>query len=151
MKYRLLKYIKLTRNETFSIQCNQYLRYSPQYFLIVICLHWNKYHYLFRKKITQIMLKFVVSKRLQLRLYLRLWHPDGSCLLLVNEVCQFCVPLALGCDVVQVQGGGEHVTPQLLQLLTLLQQLLGRQVGFPAIRVIKGLVGSDGDDGVSWG
>ena len=28
---------------TFSNQCNQYLRYYPQYFLIVPCLLWKKY------------------------------------------------------------------------------------------------------------
>ena len=56
--------------------------------------------------------------------YLRLRHPDRSCLLLVNEVCQLGVPLALCCHVVEVEGGCEHVAPQLLKLLALLQQLL---------------------------
>ena len=32
------------------VRCsNEYLRYYPQYFFIVTCLHWNKYNYLFKK------------------------------------------------------------------------------------------------------
>ena len=51
--------------------------------------------------------------------------------MLVDEICEFGVPLILGRHVVQVEGGGEHVAPQLLQLLALLEQLLRRQVSFP--------------------
>ena len=68
-------------------------------------------------------------------MYLRFGHPDGSGLLLVDEVSELGVPLALRRHVVQVEGGREHVTPKLLQLLALLQQLLGRQMRFPGFEV----------------
>jgi hypothetical protein len=58
-------------------------------------------------------------------------------LLLVDEVGEFGVPLVLRGHVVQVQGRGEHVAPQLLQLLALFQKLLGRQVSFPILKQTK--------------
>lgn len=58
--------------------------------------------------------------------YLGLGHPDGSGLLLVDQIHQLVVPVVLS----QIQGHREHMTPKLLQLLTLLQQLFRGQMSF---------------------
>ena len=59
--------------------------------------------------------------------HLRVRHPYGCRLLLLYQVGDLVVPV-VG---VQGQGGREHVAPQLLHLLALLQQLLAAQVSFP--------------------
>ena len=59
--------------------------------------------------------------------HLRVGHPYGCRLLFLDQVRDLVVPV-VG---VQGEGGGEHVAPQLLHLLALLQQLLAAQVRFP--------------------
>lgn len=61
--------------------------------------------------------------------HLALRHPEGVALLLVYDLPNFPVP-GVGI-VIQRNRGAEHVAPHLVQLLALLEELLGALVGGP--------------------
>ena len=86
--------------------------------------------------------------------YLGFRHPNGGSLLLVNGVRDLGVPDCLGGHVGQVEGGSEDVAPKAVQLLGLLEQLLGRHVsllGKPGSAILDRLLGlglGEDDNGV---